>query len=163
MITPKKLSLRVTYVALQYSLATYLLLLCFVCLVPSPGIFFNPPSPILEYVVGDPLTIECMVTTVPGVSTVSIIWTVLGGDIIMNNSRMIITPTNSRGSNFTSNLQFEYLTEGDSNQYTCNVMIQETNASESFGLYGTTGRFLLFDDCYILCKISTTVCVYIVM
>ena len=125
-----------------------MLLLCFVYAVPSPTIIFNPPSRILEYVVGDPLTIQCIVNTVPGVSTVSIIWTVPGGDIIVNHSRVTITPTNSSGNNFTSSLQFEYLTEEDSNQYTCNAMILETNASETFGLFGATGNFLLlFDEC----------------
>jgi len=54
-----------------------------------------------------------------------------GGESITNDSRVTISPTTSIGNNFTSNLQFTYLMEGDEGMYTCNVMILETNGSNT--------------------------------
>ena len=84
--------------------------------------------------VGSPLTIDCRVNTVPGVSSssVTISWTAPGGvESIMNNSRVTISPTTFSGNNFTSSLQFTYLMEGDNGTYTCNVIILDTSGSQS--------------------------------
>ena len=106
-----------------------------------PSISFSPPSPIQDREVGDPLTIQCIVSTVLGVSTVSIIWTVPGGNPIMSNGRRVITnATNTSSIVFTGNLSFIYLMEGDEDTYTCNVMILETNASESVELQSLTSK-----------------------
>ena len=100
---------------------------------PTPVVSFDPSSPI-QGIVGSPLTIECRVETVPGVSTVSISWTGPRGPI-MNNTRMTISPTISTGNVFTSNLSFTYLMEGDDDgSYTCEWMILTTNGSESVAL-----------------------------
>ena len=101
---------------------------------PIPFVSFDPSSPI-QGIVGSPLTIECKVnTTVPGVSTVSISWTGPRGPI-MNNTRMIISPTTSTGYVFGSNLSFTYLMEGaDDGSYTCEWMILTTNGSQSVEL-----------------------------
>ena len=82
--------------------------------------------------VGSPKDIQCIVSTVSGVelSSVMISWMGPGGESITNDSRVTISPTTSSGNNYTSNLQFTYLMEGDEGMYTCNVMILETNASQ---------------------------------
>ena len=92
--------------------------------------------------VGSPLDIQCIVSTVSGVelSSVMISWMGPGGESITNDSRVTISPTTSSGNNYTSNLQFTYLMEGDEGMYTCNLMILETIGSESVGLNELIGR-----------------------
>ena len=93
-------------------------------------------SPSQLAVVGRPQTINCMVSTVSGVesSSVMISWMGPGGGSIMNDSRVTISPTTSSGNTYTSNLQFTYLMEGDNGTYTCNVMILDTSGSQSVEL-----------------------------
>ena len=99
--------------------------------------------------VGSPQTIECRVGTVPGVSFVLINWTRPGGVTIMNNDRIRISPTTSNGNVFTSNLQFEYLMEGDEGNYTCNWTILENSGSESVEIQSLMGKMLIIikDNC----------------
>ena len=110
-----------------------------------PTVTFQPASPIQD-MVGSPLTIDCRVDTVPGVSSssVTISWTAPGGvESIMNNSRVTFSLTTSNGNIFTSSLQFAYLMEGDEGNYTCNWMILETTGSQSVELQSLTSKFLL--------------------
>ena len=81
---------------------------------------------------GSPQVINCTVSTVSGVesSSVMISWRGPGGSSVISDSRVTISPTTSNGNNYTSSLQFTYLMEGDEGNYTCNVMILETNASQ---------------------------------
>ena len=102
-------------------------------IAPIPSISFNPSNRIQGAMVGDPLTIQCIVNTVPEVSTMNISWTGSGGPI-MSNTRMTISPITVNGNTYTSNLQFTYLMEGDEDTYTCNVMILETSGSQSVEL-----------------------------
>ena len=86
---------------------------------------------------GSPQVINCTVSTVSGVqsSSVMISWMGHGGGSITNDSRVTISLTTSSGNNnYTSNLQFEYLMEGDNGNYTCNVIILEANGSQSVEL-----------------------------
>ena len=85
---------------------------------------------------GSPQVINCTVSTVSGVesSSVMISWMGPGGSSIIGDSRVTISPTTSSGNNYTSSLQFTYLMEGDEGTYTCNVMILETNRSQSVEL-----------------------------
>ena len=94
--------------------------------------------------VGDLLTVECRVDTVPGVSSssVTISWTAPGGGSIMSDSRVTISPTTSSGNVFTSSLQFTYLMEGDEGNYTCNWMILQSSGSETVELQSLTSKFL---------------------
>ena len=94
--------------------------------------------------VGDLLTVECRVDTVPGVSSSSVMisWTAPGGvGSIMNDSRVTISPTTSSGNVFTSSLQFIYLTERDNGTYTCNWTILQSSGSETVELQ-LTSKFL---------------------
>ena len=81
--------------------------------------------------VGSPQDIHFIVSAVSGVelSSVMISWIGPGGESIINDSRVTISPTTSIGNNYTSSLQFTYLMEGDEGMYTCNVMILETSIS----------------------------------
>ena len=83
--------------------------------------------------VGSPQVIDCTVSTVSGVesSSVMISWMGPGEGSIINDSRVTISPTTSSDNNYTISLQFTYLMEGDEDNYTCNVMILETNAAGS--------------------------------
>ena len=96
--------------------------------------------------VGDLLTIECRVDTVPGVSSssVTISWMGPDGGPIMNNSRMSISPTASSGNVFIRSFQFTYLMEGDEGNYICNWMILQTMGSLSVQLQSPTSKFLLY-------------------
>ena len=81
--------------------------------------------------VGSPQAIECIVSTVSGVelSSVMISWLGPDGNLITDNSRIIVNPVTAVGNNFTSGLHFIYLMEGDEGLYTCDVMILETAES----------------------------------
>jgi len=99
-------------------------------------------------VVGDVLTLECLVSTVSGVEfdSVMISWMGPGGDTITNDSRVTINPTTFGGNNYTSSIQFTYLMEGDNGTYTCNVMILETNGSASIVLETLTGECSVYSN-----------------
>ena len=96
--------------------------------------------------VGSPQDIRCRANTISGVSlsSVNISWTRPGGESIINNSRVTISPTTSNGTNYTSSLQFTYLMEGDEGIYTCNVMIVNAQNSISLQLANLTGKMFLF-------------------
>ena len=81
--------------------------------------------------VGSPLVVNCTVSIVSGVKSDSVMisWMRPGGGSIMNDSRVMISPTTSSGNNYTNNLQFNYLMEGDEGTYTCNTMILESSVS----------------------------------
>ena len=92
--------------------------------------------------VGSPQDIQCVVSTVSGVesSSVMISWMGPGGESITNDSRVTISPTTSSGNNYTSSLQFAYLMEGDEGMYSCNAMILGVYASESFEFTSLIGK-----------------------
>ena len=96
--------------------------------------------------VGSPQDIQCIVSTISGVSlsSVNISWTQPGGESITNDSRVTISPTTSNGNNYTSSLQFTYLMEGDEGRYTCKVMIVNARNSISLQLANLTGKMCLF-------------------
>ena len=99
-------------------------------LVSNVHITMLPSGPIQGAMVGSPQDIQCIVSTVSGVesSSVMISWMGPGGESITNNSRMTISPTTSSGNNYTSSLQFTYLMEGDEGIYTCDVIILKPTA-----------------------------------
>ena len=92
---------------------------------------------------GSPHVINCIVSTVSGVESSSVMIRLMGhGEVIMNNSRMTIIPTTSSGNNYTRSLQFTYLMEGDEGTFTCNVMILDISESQSVELQTLTSKFL---------------------
>ena len=95
--------------------------------------------------VGSPQDIQCIVSTVSGVelSSVMISWMRPGGESITNDSRVTISPTTSSGNNYTSSLQFTYLMEGDEGMYTCNVMILDTNISDTIRLINLISTYAI--------------------
>ena len=97
-------------------------------LVPFINITTLPSGLIQGAMVGNPLDIQCIVSTVSGVelSSVMISWMGPGGESITNDSRVTISPTTSSGNNYTSSLQFTYLMEGDEGVYTVSVIILDT-------------------------------------
>ena len=112
--------------------------------VPTPTVTISPPGPIQGAMVGSPLVINCTVSTVSGVesSSVMISW-MAGGGSIMNDSRLTISPTTSSGNNYTSNLQFTYLMEGEEGTYTCNVTVLDTIVTQSIELESFLGMYVM--------------------
>ena len=100
---------------------------------------------------GNPYEIQCKVYTDQVVHSdiINITWIGPDNDTVVNDSRIIVTTTNSIGNNHTSTLQFLYLKEGDEGLYTCHVAILSNTDSESFELET------------ILSKLHFTVCSYI--
>ena len=80
---------------------------------------------------GSPQVINCTVSTVSGVESSSVM---INWGSILTDSRVTISPTTSSGNIYTSSLQFTYLMEGDESTYTCNVMILDTNGTQSVEL-----------------------------
>ena len=109
----------------------------FICIVPTPAVTISPSGPILGVMVGSPQVINCTVSTVSGVesSSVMISWMGPGGNIDATNGRVSIGSVTAGDNNmYTRSLHFTYLMEGDEGTYTCNVMILETNGSQSVEL-----------------------------
>ena len=102
--------------------------------VPDPTIKISPSGPIQGAMVGNPQDIQCIVSTVDGVesSSVMISWMGPGGVSITNGSRVTISPTTSSGNNYTSSLQFTYLMEGDEGVYIITVVILDTMEMQTF-------------------------------
>ena len=93
--------------------------------------------------VGSPQVINCTVSTVSGVeySSVMISWMGPGGNITATNGRVSIGSVTAGGNNmYTRSLQFTYMMEGDEGRYTCNVMILETNESQSVEVQSLTSK-----------------------
>ena len=113
--------------------------------VPTPTVTISPSGPIQGAMVGSPQVINCTVSTVSGVESSSVIisWMGPGGGSIISDTRVTISPTTPIGNNYTSNLQFTYLMEGDEGTYTCNVMILENSESQSVELHSLTSKLSL--------------------
>ena len=91
---------------------------------------------------GSPQVINCTVNTVSGVESSSVMISWMGpGGVITNDNRVTISSTTSSGNTYTSSLQFTYLIDGDEGTYTCNVMILETNGSQSVELQSLTSKY----------------------
>ena len=83
-------------------------------------------------------------STVSGVESSSVMISWMGpGGVITSDNRVTISPTTSSGNTYTSSLKFTYLMEGDEGTYTCNVMILETNGSQSVELQSLISKFNL--------------------
>ena len=109
--------------------------------VPTPTVTISPSGSIQGAMVGNSQVINCTVSTVSGVesSLVMISWMRPGG-VITSDSRVT---TSSSANTYTSGLQFAYLMEGDEGTYTCNVMILETNESQSVELLSLNSKLSL--------------------
>ena len=109
--------------------------------VPTPMLTISPSGPIQGAMVGSPQVISCTVSTVSGVesSLVMVSWMGPGGNIT-NDSRVTISQTTFSGNNYTRNLEFEYLAEGDEGNYSCNVMIPDSSESQSVEIQSLTGK-----------------------
>ena len=91
---------------------------------------------------GSPHVIGCIVSTVSGVKSSSVMISWIGPrGVITNNDRVTISPTVSSGNTYTGSFWFTYLMEGDEGTYTCNVMILETSGSQSVELQSLTSKF----------------------
>ena len=114
----------------------------------------SPSGLIQGAMVGSPQVINCTVSTVSGVesSSVMISWMMtregsgVGGvDIIMSNDRVTISPVNSDGcNNYTNTLEFTYLMEGDEGTYICDVMILETNETNSVVIENSLSEHIVY-------------------
>ena len=110
--------------------------------VRNPNVTVSGPN---EASVGSSQVISCTANVVSGIAASLVIfsWRGPGGDLIMNNDRMTISPTISDGNSHTSILQFAYIMEGDEGNYTCNVTILRTNATaeESHNIGSLTSEY----------------------
>ena len=102
----------------------------------------SPSGPIQGAMVGSPQVINCTVNAVSGLNSTLVIftWRGPGGGSIINDSRVTINPTTTGGNNYTSNLQFTYLMEGDEGNYICNVTIDNASGSQSVKLQSLTSK-----------------------
>ena len=112
--------------------------------VPTPTVTISPSDPIQGTSVGSPQFINCTVSTVSGVEPSLIMISWMGPEgvpIIISISRLAIIPVTFIDSNtYISSLKFIYLMEGDEGMYTCNVMIQDVNVSQSVELQSLTSK-----------------------
>ena len=124
---------------MQHNLYTHLFFI-----VPTPSITILPSDQIFGAVVGSPQDIQCIVSTVSGVelSSVMISWMGPAAESITNGSRVTISQTTSSGNNYTSILQFSYITREDEGLYVCKVAILETNKSVTVEISNVVGTYV---------------------
>ena len=79
---------------------------------------------------GSSQVVNCTVITISGVESNSVIISWIG-PTIASDCRVTVSSTTSSGNNYTSSLWFDYLLEEDEGNYSCNVMILDTSASNS--------------------------------
>jgi len=116
----------------MYHTLTHFSMLMFIATASAVTIL--PSGPIQGAMVGSPQMIQCIVSTVSGVesNSVMISWMGPGGDTMSSSGRVVINPVTSSGNTYTSSIQITYLMEGDEGTYTCNVMSSSgVNGSES--------------------------------
>ena len=109
----------------------------FLFIVPTFTVTVSSFTSLQEIMVGDSQDIQCIVEVeFNGVKLNSVIFNWLGpeGNFIINDSRVIVSPTNFSINTFVSTLQFSYLMEKDNGTYTCSVMILKTAKSNSYEL-----------------------------
>ena len=103
----------------------------------------SPPGPIEDTTVGDSQTISCIAnkTVMVNADLLMFAWTGPQGRITnTNNDRVTIQPTIAAMNNvYISTLEFDYLIESDSGNYTCNVTF--------FTVYGFSSVEIEFPDC----------------
>ena len=107
---------------------------------------------------GSSQNIQCTVSTVSGVesSLVMISWRGPGGNIDATNGRVSIGSVTDDGNNvYTRSLQFTYLMEGDEGNYTCNVMILETSASQSVELQSLNSKLFILIVDFIFVRVAS--------
>ena len=63
------------------------------------------------------------------------------GNLITDNSRIIVNPVTSFGNTYASGIHFIYLMEGDEGIYTCNVMILDTVKASYVELSSLTCKY----------------------
>jgi len=97
---------------------------------------------------GDSYEIQCTAYTDEVIlNNVTVSWTGPNGTIT-NDSRLTITPTISNGTSHTSTLHFLYLSETDEGEYSCGLVIFETELNRS----------KLSTKLKITCKLKYTLC-----
>ena len=123
-------------------------------IVPEPTVVISPLMPLEDVMVGDHLQINCIVTTISGVESESVIivWSgppgegtaegpitsVLGGRVTFSNV------TDSGGNNFTSTLNISYVMEGDEGTYTCDVMILNATGTDSIEIENLPSQSVVY-------------------
>ena len=111
--------------------------------VPTPTVTISPPSPIQAVMVGNPQDITCIVTTVSGVasSSVMISWMRSGGYSIMSDIRVASSLNIFSNNIYTNRLQFAYLMEGDEDTYACSVRILDISITQPVTIETLSGMY----------------------
>ena len=99
---------------------------------------------------GNPQTIECVVSTVSGVdfNSVMISWMGPNGNLTTdNNSRIIVNPITSFGNKYVTGIHFIYLMEEDEGIYTCNVTILDVTKASYVELKDLSCKYMCIYSC----------------
>ena len=105
-------------------------------IVPTPVITTYKRTP-AEITMNDfTQLIGCRATTVIGVelNAIKFSWTGPSGNAITNTTRVSLLPKYQHLNNFSSEVLFDYITEGDQGIYTCTVTILDVRLSASLNV-----------------------------
>ena len=105
-------------------------------IVPTPVITTYTRTP-AEITMNDfTRLIGCRATTVIGVelNSIQFSWTGPSGNVITNTTRVSLLPKHQHQNNFSSEVLFDYITEGDQGIYTCTVTILDVRLSASLNV-----------------------------
>ena len=104
-------------------------------LAPSPRTFLKP-NYVGQGIVGEPHDLVCLIalSSTAQSSSVNLTW-----NFNSNDSRVTVIPTtittdDSIGTIYTTVIQFDYLSEGDEENYTCTLAIDGDSAESTFNL-----------------------------
>ena len=115
--------------------SVYHITLCKMFLAPTPRILLRPNS-LQQGTIGEPHDLVCLITLSSTVqsSSVNLTWNFTSNDTRVTVIPTTITTDDSIGIIYTTVIQFDYLMEGDEENYTCTLEIDGDSAESNFNL-----------------------------
>ena len=102
---------------------------------PTPRIFLKP-SYLPQGAFGEPYDLVCLIalSSLSQVNSVNLTWNFTSNDDRVTVIPTTITTDDSIGIIYTTVIQFDYLMEGDEENYTCNSTVEGDSAASTFNL-----------------------------
>ena len=126
---------KVQFVCTYVCQCMYLINLCKFFIAPNPRIFIKPNYS-RQPTIGEPHDLICLIalSSTAQSSSVNLAWNFTSNDDRVTVIPTTITTDDSIGIVYTTVIQFDYLIEGDEENYTCNLTIGGDSAESTFNL-----------------------------
>ena len=98
-----------------------------------------------DFIINNSQTVQCAARTdseLQNIDDIAFYWIGPNNNVMVNNSRIIITPPTSNGMNeYTSSLQFFHIMEEDEGTYVCSVTVLTKTAAVLFTVNTIQGTY----------------------